>query len=161
MFQKKVQKSGPETHTISAHLERCALFYFSKFSKISRHNTFSFYSKKKKKTVTVLKVLCLKMNIPGCPWWSNGWVCLPMQGTQVHSLVQGKIPHMPQENWAHAPQLLKPAYYRAHGLHQEKPLQWEACALQLESSSHLLQLEKDCMQQLRSSVAKNVKKNFF
>ena len=31
---------------------------------------------------------------------------------------------------------------RAHALQQEKPLQWEACALQLKSSPHLPQLEK-------------------
>ena len=34
---------------------------------------------------------------------------------------------------------------RAHDL-QEKPLQWEACSLWLESSPHLPQLEKACTQ---------------
>ena len=36
--------------------------------------------------------------------------------------------------WAHVQQLLKPACPRAHALQQEKPLWWEACTLQLESS---------------------------
>ena len=46
-------------------------------------------------------------------------------------------------------QLLKPR------LHNKKPLQWEAYAPQLESSPCLSQLEKDCTQQQRLSVAKN------
>ena len=43
------------------------------------------------------------------------------------------------EPWA---QLLKPKCPRARALQQEKPLQREACALQLERSRCLLQLEK-------------------
>ena len=43
----------------------------------------------------------------------------------------------------------------AHSLYQEKPLQWEACALQLESSLHTLQLDKAHKQQWRLSVAIN------
>ena len=38
---------------------------------------------------------------------------------------------------------------------QEKPPQWEACACQLESSPHLLQLEKAPAQQQRPSVPKS------
>ena len=34
------------------------------------------------------------------------------------------------------PQLLEPTHPRACALQQEKPLQWEACTLQLQSSSH-------------------------
>ena len=51
----------------------------------------------------------------------------------------------------------------ARALQQEKPLQWEACALQLESSPHSLQREKACKQQWRPSTAKNNKsiKKFF
>ena len=45
-------------------------------------------------------------------------------------------------NWAQAPQ-------------QEKPLQWEACALQLESSPHKPQLENTHEQQQKASTAKN------
>ena len=40
------------------------------------------------------------------------------------------------------PQLLKPAHLRVSALQQEKPLQWEARALQLEYSPRLPQLEK-------------------
>ena len=46
---------------------------------------------------------------------------------------------------AHVPQLLRsvcPVCPRASAPQQEEPLQWEACARQLESISHLLQLEK-------------------
>ena len=43
---------------------------------------------------------------------------------------------------AQEPQLLKPAHLRVSALQQEKPLQWEARALQLEYSRHSLQLEK-------------------
>ena len=44
--------------------------------------------------------------------------------------------------WAHVKQLLKPSCPRACALQQEKPLQWEAGAPQLESSPCSLQLEK-------------------
>ena len=47
-------------------------------------------------------------------------------------------------SWAHTSQL-------------EKPLQWEPCMLQLESSSCLLQLEKAQMQQRNFSTAKSKK----
>ena len=50
--------------------------------------------------------------------------------------------HRLWSNSAHVPQLLSPCS-RAHAL-QEKPLQWEACALQLESILHSLQLENAC-----------------
>ena len=40
------------------------------------------------------------------------------------------------------PQLLKPVHARTHALQQEKPPQREDHAQQLESSLHLLQLEK-------------------
>ena len=45
--------------------------------------------------------------------------------------------------------------YRACALHREKPRQWEAQSLQVESSSHLPQLEKTWAHQWRPSVAKN------
>ena len=58
----------------------------------------------------------------------------------------GSIPdpgrsHMPWSNKAHVPQLLS-LCSRARALQQEKPCQWEAWALQLENSPHLLQLDK-------------------
>ena len=43
---------------------------------------------------------------------------------------------------------------RTHELRQEKPLQWEACATQLESSPCLPQAEKAHKQQQRPSAAK-------
>ena len=52
-----------------------------------------------------------------------------MQGTQVQSLLQeeatcsGAAKPMHHNSWAHAP--------GAHALQQEKPLQWEAYALQI------------------------------
>ena len=62
--------------------------------------------------------------------------------------------HMLQSNQAHEPQLLslssraweqqllKTTHPRADVLQQENPLQWGACALQLENSRHSTQLEK-------------------
>ena len=44
--------------------------------------------------------------------------------------------------WAYTPHLLKPECPRACAPQQEKLLQWESCALQLESRLHLPQLEK-------------------
>ena len=44
--------------------------------------------------------------------------------------------------WAHMPHLLKPTFPRACALQQVKLLQWEACSLQPESSTHSPQLEK-------------------
>ena len=43
----------------------------------------------------------------------------------------------------------------AHALQQEKPPQWDAHALQLESSPHLPQLEIACMQQQRPRASEN------
>ena len=61
--------------------------------------------------------------------------------------------HMPQGNLTFVPQLLRlgssprSAITEAHVPQEEKPLQWEAWALQLESSPHLTQLEKAHAQQ--------------
>ena len=73
-------------------------------------------------------------------------ICLSMQGTWVQSLVwedptcrratkpkrhnywASALEPASHNYWAHVPQLLKPA--RLEHLQQEKPLQWEACALQ-------------------------------
>ena len=52
-----------------------------------------------------------KINGRGLPWRSSGWKSLEMLGTQVRSLVQELRSHMPQSNWAVAPQLVK-AYAR-------------------------------------------------
>ena len=51
--------------------------------------------------------------------------------------------------WVFVLQLQKPIVPRARAPQQEKSLQWEACAPQLESSPSSLQLEKAHMQQQR------------
>ena len=79
-------------------------------------------------------------------------ICLPTQKTWVQSLIredptwyrEGKsfchnyeayaLDPRSHECWAHVPQLVKPACLRARPLQQEKPLQWEALALQLKKS---------------------------
>ena len=54
--------------------------------------------------------------------------------------------HAPQllslRSRAQGPELLKPAHPRAYAPQQEKPLQWEVSAVQLESSHHSLQPEE-------------------
>ena len=51
-------------------------------------------------------------------------------------------PHVPWSNEACAPQLLKPRLPKARTLQQEKPLQGEAWALQMEINPDSPQLEK-------------------
>ena len=63
--------------------------------------------------------------------------------------------------WAHALQLLKSKSARDCALQQEKPLQWEALAPQLESNSPSPQPEKNCMQQWRPNPARNKYINIF
>ena len=51
----------------------------------------------------------------------------------------GSIPglgksHMPRGNWAHVPQILRPAHLGAHTTQREKLLHWEARAPQLEKA---------------------------
>ena len=70
----------------------------------------------------------------------------------------GSIPglgrvHMPRGNWAPAPQFLSPCS-RVCAL-QEETLQWEACALQLESNPCSPQLEKARKQQWRPRATKS------
>ena len=48
-------------------------------------------------------------------------------------------------------------YSLTQAMQQEKQLQWEACATELETSPCLSQLEKACTQQQRPSTAKNKK----
>ena len=69
-----------------------------------------------------------------------------MHGSQVQSPVWEDPPE-PHNYWAWA--------LKAHASQQEKPPQWEAYALQLESSLHSLQLEKAHVQQQRPSTARN------
>ena len=60
--------------------------------------------------------------------------------------------HIPSGNYSRVPQLLSLSF-RACAPPQEKPPDWEAGAPQLESSPHLLQLEKPRAQQGRPSAA--------
>ena len=80
-------------------------------------------------------------------WWR---IPLPMQRTD--SIPGPGRSQVPQGNWAHGPQLLKPARPRVCAP-QETPRQW-ACAPQ-GSSSHSPQLEKAKGQQQGPSTAKN------
>ena len=66
---------------------------------------------------------------------------LPVNAGDTGSTSPLGRPHRPRDNWACAP--------------QEKPQQWEACSLQLESNPHSLQLEKARMQEQRPHTAKN------
>ena len=79
---------------------------------------------------------------------------LPANAEDMGSITGPGRSHMPWGNEAREPQLLSLSSI-AWELQQEKPLQWEACALQLESSPHLLKLEKASMQQQRPSIAKS------
>ena len=83
-------------------------------------------------------------NLPASfdPWSGKIPICL------------GATKPMHHNYWAHTPKLLKPVGSGASALQQEKPRQWEAQALKLESSPHLLQLEKGWAQQKRPSMVK-------
>ena len=76
--------------------------------------------------------------------------------TTEHSCRTAKPVH--HSCWAHALQLLKPVHSRAPASQQEKPPQWEACMLQLESRPPHCNQRKH-MQQQRLGTAKN--KKFF
>jgi len=82
--------------------------------------------------------------------------CLLMKGTRVWSLAQedptclGAAKPIGHNYWSGTP--------KAHARQWEKPPQWEAWALQLESSPHSPQLEKAHRQQWRPSTAKKKKK---
>jgi len=64
-----------------------------------------------------------------------------MQETQIQSLVWDD-PTCHPSSYACAQQLLKPEHYRACALQQEKPLQWEDRARQLESRPLIATREK-------------------
>ena len=104
------------------------------------------------------------------PWGFPGGeglrIRLPMQGTQVRSLVwedptcRGATKPASHNYWACVPQLLSPHATtteahtpRAHALQQEKPPQWEARTPQ-QSCPRSPQLEKAHAQQQRPNAAK-------
>ena len=82
--------------------------------------------------------------------------CLLMKGTRVWSLAQedptclGAAKPIGHNYWSGTP--------RAHVRQREKPPQWEAWALQLESRPHSPQLEKAHTQQWRPCTAKQTNK---
>ena len=61
-----------------------------------------------------------------------------------------------QSSWAHVPQILKPVCPRANAPQQEKPPQWAACTLQLESSPCSPQLEKNPLSNEDWAQLKNI-----
>jgi len=63
------------------------------------------------------------------------------------------ISHMLWGSYACVPQPLNPVGKKPV-LHSKRPPQREACALPLESSPHLLQLEKVCLEQQTPKIAK-------
>ena len=74
----------------------------------------------------------------------------------VHKLCSSQVQVL--QLLSQALQLLKPIHSRSRELQQEKPLQREACMLQLESSPYSSQLEKARAQQRRPRTAKNKSK---
>ena len=80
-------------------------------------------------------------------------ICLPMQRTQVRSLVweESMFPEAAKPThhncWARMSQLLKPVCSRACAVQQEKLLQWD---------THAPQLEKGCTQQQGPRAAKEI-----
>ena len=89
----------------------------------------------------------------GCPWWLSGKEIACQCRRHGFNPWYRKIPHATERLNPCAtsielccrvgePQLLKPMHPRARASQQEKPLQWPACALQLESSPCSPQPEK-------------------
>ena len=88
-----------------------------------------------------------KQVIWGLPWWLSGKESAHQCRRHRFDPWFGKIPQATEQllrlcSRAGEPQLLKPVCPIACALPQEKPPQWEAHALHLESSSYSLQLEK-------------------
>ena len=90
----------------------------------------------------------------GPPWWTSGKESTCQCREHGFNPWSGKIPHaLGQLNpSARTTEVHTP---RARALQQEKPLQWEAHSLQLESGPHSPQPEKARVQQQRPSAAKN------
>ena len=86
-------------------------------------------------------------------------ICLPVQGTQIQSLVCkdstrcGQTKPLHHNYWARVPatEPMRPTAWTP----QDKPPQWEAHTPHLESSLHFSQLEKVHLQQQRLKAAKN------
>ena len=82
-----------------------------------------------------------------------------MKGTWVWSPVRedptccGATKSVSHNYWSPCATTTEARVPRARDPQQEKPLQWEACALQRKSSPRSLQLEKAPMQQWRPNTA--------
>ena len=72
---------------------------------------------------------CLKSDFPGGPLVKNP----PANSGDTGSILGPGRSHMPRGSGAHVPQLLSPRCPPC-APQQEKPLQWEACASQLEGA---------------------------
>ena len=99
----------------------------------------------------------LKFRKLGLPWWSSGWKLTLQCRRQRFNPWSGRIQHATKLLclWATTTELLLlTCMPGARAQQQEKPLQWEACAPQLENSPHSLRLEKACMQQRRPTTVK-------
>ena len=101
------------------------------------------------------------MAVAGLPCWLNGKESTCQWKRHGFSLWSGKIPHVVEQltkpvshsywacslepgscnYWAHVLHLMKPLSPRAHAL-QQKPLQWETRAAQLQSDLCSLQLDR-------------------
>ena len=107
----------------------------------------------------------------GLPWWLSGKACTCQCRRRGFYPWPGKMPHAAEQlnqcSTPRAPVLQslgstngKPAHFRARALQQEKPLQWEASRLQLESGPLLLQLEKSPCNNEDAAQPKTIVKNF-
>ena len=111
--------------------------------------------------------MSLKIMHWGLPSWCSIGIHLPMQGTQVPSLVWEDCTRHRETKQAHHNYwacFLKPVshnygslYALEHTLHStaREATAMRSLCITIKSSPHLLQLEKACMQQQRPSTTKN------
>ena len=93
----------------------------------------------------------VKNELQGFPWWSSGEESASQCGGHRFYPWSGKIPHATGQ-LSSCTTSTEP---RACAPQREKPAQWDALVLPLESNPCSLQLEKACAQQRRPSTAKN------
>ena len=87
------------------------------------------------------------------PLWSYGRESACQCSRHMFDTWSGKILHA-VEHLSPGTTATEPAHARGGAPRKEKPPQWEACALQLESSIRSPQRETACVQQHRLSAAK-------
>ena len=83
------------------------------------------------------------MFYPWSPWSGKDSTCHGTTKPICHNYWACGLEPRKHNYWVHVSQILKTVCSRAHALQQEKPLQWEAHALQLESSPDSTQLEEN------------------